>query len=160
MAVIPAPRSRALRSTLSWLLLISLCITLSDSASPRGRPRLGVRRGNNKERSNIFSQSLASSSGQLSDYQTFYYDQTLDHFNYQPQSYATFRQRYVVNFKHWRGAHASAPIFVYLGAESTIDDDVGTTGFMSDNVVALGALEVYIEVILGNRISTLRFTLR
>ncbi|KAF5446236.1 hypothetical protein F2P56_031877 [Juglans regia] len=143
---IPAPRSRALR-TLSWLLLISLCITLSDSASLQGsRPRLGVRRGHNKQKGDLFGQSLAASFDYVNhDYQTFYYDQTLDHFNYQPQSYATFQQRYVVNFKHWRGAHAAAPILVYLGDEATIEEDVGAIGFMLDNVGPLGALEVYIE---------------
>nr|GMD27279.1 lysosomal Pro-X carboxypeptidase-like [Ipomoea batatas] len=57
------------------------------------------------------------------DFRTFYYTQTLDHFNYAPQSYATFQQRYIVNSKYWGGAQSNSPIFAWLGAESPIDFD-------------------------------------
>ncbi|GMY23091.1 lysosomal Pro-X carboxypeptidase-like [Fagus crenata] len=90
-------------------------------------------------------ESLIASDSSTSDYQTFYYDQTLDHFNYQPESYTTFRQRYVMNFKRWRGARTAAPILVYLGAESSIDGDVGSIGVLPENARLFGALELYIE---------------
>ncbi|KAK3408106.1 hypothetical protein EUGRSUZ_J00405 [Eucalyptus grandis] len=79
----------------------------------------------------------------LSDFQTFFYNQTLDHFDYRPESYATFKQRYVINFNHWGGANASAPIFAYLGAEAAIDDH--GVGFLIDNAAQFRALSVYIE---------------
>nr|GLL34018.1 lysosomal Pro-X carboxypeptidase-like [Ipomoea trifida] len=55
---------------------------------------------------------------------TGYYRQTLDHFNYAPQSYATFSQKYVVNSQYWGGAQSNFPIFAYLGPEVAIDNDV------------------------------------
>ncbi|XP_023511789.1 lysosomal Pro-X carboxypeptidase-like [Cucurbita pepo subsp. pepo] len=79
------------------------------------------------------------------DFKTFYYNQTLDHFNYRPESYTTFPQRYIVNFKYWGGANSSAPIFAYLGAEAPIDDDLNVIGFMTDNAIQFNALLVYIE---------------
>ncbi|XP_057458054.1 uncharacterized protein LOC130748827 [Lotus japonicus] len=76
---------------------------------------------------------------------TFYYNQVLDHFNYRPESYQTFQQRYLINFKHWGGANSSAPILVYLGAEERIDGSPSNIGFLSDNAASLNALLVYIE---------------
>ncbi|KAB1227358.1 Lysosomal Pro-X carboxypeptidase [Morella rubra] len=49
------------------------------------------------------------------DFQTFFYDQTLDHFNYRPESYATFQQRYVVNSKYWGGANSKLTRHRYYG---------------------------------------------
>ncbi|TKY48588.1 Lysosomal Pro-X carboxypeptidase [Spatholobus suberectus] len=76
---------------------------------------------------------------------TFYYKQVLDHFNYRPESYKTFHQRYLINFKYWGGANSSAPIFAYLGAESPIDDSPQGIGFLTDNAASFNALLVYIE---------------
>ncbi|XP_022152914.1 lysosomal Pro-X carboxypeptidase-like [Momordica charantia] len=58
---------------------------------------------------------------------TFYYKQSLDHFNYQPQSYITFDQRYIINFKYWEGVNPNIPIFAYLGAEGSLDNDLSFT---------------------------------
>ncbi|KAH8501837.1 hypothetical protein H0E87_016565 [Populus deltoides] len=38
-----------------------------------------------------------------------------------------------------------APIFAYLGEESSLNDDLGSIGNLSDNVARFGALQVYIE---------------
>ncbi|PNX85704.1 lysosomal pro-X carboxypeptidase-like protein [Trifolium pratense] len=84
-------------------------------------------------------------SNDTKDVETFYYKQVLDHFNYRPESYNTFDQRYLINFKYWGGANSSAPIFVYLGAESSIDGYPNLIGFMSENAAAFKALLVYIE---------------
>ena len=68
------------------------------------------------------------------DLETYYYDQILDHSNYNPQGYLTFSHRYVLNFKHWGGGGATAaPILAYLGEESSLDDDLGVTGWLTDN---------------------------
>ncbi|KAF8034741.1 hypothetical protein BT93_C0909 [Corymbia citriodora subsp. variegata] len=80
------------------------------------------------------------------DFQTFFYNQTLDHFNYRPESYTAFKQRYVINSKYWGGAKSSAPIFVYLGAEEPIDGDIAAIEFLPDNAAQFRALLVYIEV--------------
>ncbi|KAI6669924.1 hypothetical protein NL676_004809 [Syzygium grande] len=79
------------------------------------------------------------------DFQTFFYNQTLDHFNYRPESYTLFKQKYLINFKYWGGANASAPILVYLGAEAAIDGHIGGVGFLMDNAAHFRALLVYIE---------------
>ncbi|KAI6669926.1 hypothetical protein NL676_004811 [Syzygium grande] len=55
------------------------------------------------------------------DFETFFFNQTLDHFNYRLESYTTFKQRYLINSNFWGGANSSVPIFVYLGAEEPID---------------------------------------
>ena len=78
---------------------------------------------------------------------TYFYEQTLDHFNYLSESYKTFKQRYFVNFKFWGGANSSAPIFAYLGGEGDIVDSLGLIGFMTDNATSFKALLVYIEVL-------------
>lgn len=87
-----------------------------------------------------------SASAITKDFQTYFYTQTLDHFNYAPQSYATFRQRYVVNSKHWGGPSPNSPIFAYLGAEAPLDDDLDVIGFLNDNAPYFKSLSVFIEV--------------
>ncbi|KAK2423414.1 lysosomal Pro-X carboxypeptidase [Trifolium repens] len=79
------------------------------------------------------------------DVETFYYKQVLDHFNYRPESYNTFDQRYFMNFKYWGGANSSAPILVYLGPEEPLDGIPESEGFMNDNATSFKALLVYIE---------------
>ncbi|XP_031104382.1 lysosomal Pro-X carboxypeptidase-like [Ipomoea triloba] len=78
-------------------------------------------------------------------FKTYYYNQTLDHFNYGPQSYATFKHRYIVNSNFWGGAQSNSPIFAWLGAESSIDSDPLGIGFLTDNAPRFKALLVYIE---------------
>lgn len=76
------------------------------------------------------------------DFETFYYKQTLDHFNYNPESYAMFNQKYMINTKYWGGApRHMAPIFVYLGAEAPL-----TTGhLLADLAQEFRALLLFIE---------------
>ncbi|BAT99185.1 hypothetical protein VIGAN_10058100 [Vigna angularis var. angularis] len=76
---------------------------------------------------------------------SFFFKQTLDHFNYNPESYTTFPQRYLINFKYWGGANSSAPIFAYLGAEAPIDNFPNSIGFLTDNAASCNALLIYIE---------------
>ncbi|GAU48315.1 hypothetical protein TSUD_405330 [Trifolium subterraneum] len=73
---------------------------------------------------------------------TYFYDQILDHFDYVPESYTIFKQRYFVNFKYWGGANSSAPILVCLGDEQEMEPYLG---FMDDNAASFQALLVYIE---------------
>lgn len=81
------------------------------------------------------------------DFETFFYNQTLDHFNYRPESYDTFPQKYLINSKHWGGSgtDCSAPIFVYLGAEASINGSVDTIGFLVDTAVHFKSLVAYVE---------------
>ncbi|KAL0436357.1 UNVERIFIED_CONTAM: Lysosomal Pro-X carboxypeptidase [Sesamum radiatum] len=88
---------------------------------------------------------MLSASATSQDFKTYFYTQTLDHFNYGPQSYATFQQRYMVNFGNWGGANSSSPIFAYLGAEGPLDEDLDVIGFISDTAPFFRALAVFIE---------------
>merc|ERR1712226_1633088 len=128
---IRAPRSFQGALWLPCLVLLLFFIAFTY-ASPPWRPRLGALRGYKRAKNSVYNPSLVASDSNK-NYQTFYYDQTLDHFNYQPVSYTTYRERYVVNFKHWRGAKVAAPRFAYLGEESSLDEDIGSIGFMTDN---------------------------
>ncbi|XP_068659654.1 uncharacterized protein [Aristolochia californica] len=78
-------------------------------------------------------------------YETRYFTQTLDHFNFLPQSYQKFQQRYLINSKYWGGAEKKAPIFVYTGNEGDIEWFAQNTGFMFDNAPRFDALLVFIE---------------
>ncbi|XP_054792131.1 uncharacterized protein LOC129316417 [Prosopis cineraria] len=90
--------------------------------------------------------ALTADDPDTGDLKTFYYPQTLDHFNYRPESYTTFPQRYAINSKYWGGANSSAPIFAYFGAEGPIDGALnGSIGFLNDNAPSFKALIVYIE---------------
>ncbi|KAJ9178018.1 hypothetical protein P3X46_009938 [Hevea brasiliensis] len=89
--------------------------------------------------------SISESAAASRDFVTFFYPQTLDHFNYKPESYTTFNQRYAINFKHWSGPNTSAPILVFFGAEENIDDDIRSIGFLTDNASQFKALLLYIE---------------
>ncbi|KAF3455138.1 hypothetical protein FNV43_RR05586 [Rhamnella rubrinervis] len=126
-------------------LFISLLILSISSTSatefkirvPRLSPTGGVTDGD-------IHRSLASLPA--ADFKTSYYTQTLDHFNYRPESYTTFQQRYVVNSKYWGGgSDIGAPILAYLGAEAPLDGDLNVIGFLSDNAIYFNALVVYIE---------------
>ena len=125
----------------SFPLLIFLIFSICVSATQFNIPRLGAHRKRFQNEPKAMSPS-----DQSKDFKTFFYTQTLDHFNYRPDSYATFQQRYVINFKHWGGSNSSAPIFVYLGAEGSLDEDLDVAGFLPDNAPRFKALLVYIEV--------------
>ncbi|WJX72126.1 lysosomal Pro-Xaa carboxypeptidase [Trifolium repens] len=79
-------------------------------------------------------------------FRKFYYNQTLDHFNYLPESFKTFNQRYFINFKYWGGANSSTPIFVTFGGEAALEEDSQEyVGFIEENAASFKALLVYIE---------------
>ncbi|XP_059663789.1 uncharacterized protein LOC132309501 [Cornus florida] len=134
--------------------LVSLLALISSSivsANPYNRPRLGLSGG-------IFLQGDQTKSTKSSphtnpetpkkDFEIFFYNQTLDHFNYKPESYTTFQQRYVINSKYWGGAKENAPIFVYLGSESPLikNETANMTGaLLTDSAPRFKALLIYIE---------------
>lgn len=88
-------------------------------------------------------QLLLSTKNQL--YKTNYFTQILDHFNYNPKSYQTFQQRYLINDTYWGGADKNAPIFVYTGNEGEIEWFAQNTGFMFETAPHFKALLVFIE---------------
>ncbi|KAK4419424.1 Lysosomal Pro-X carboxypeptidase [Sesamum alatum] len=87
--------------------------------------------------------SKTSDDNQL--YEEKFFTQILDHFNYNPQSYETFQQRYLINDKYWGGADKNAPIFVYTGNEGDIEWFAQNTGFMFQTAPHFKALLLFIE---------------
>ncbi|KAK9124033.1 hypothetical protein Sjap_013635 [Stephania japonica] len=89
--------------------------------------------------------SSTSTSSSVTKFRTYYYKQTLDHFNYRPDSFITFNQRYVIDFQYWGGAKTDAPIFVNLGEEVPLELDMKAIGFLHEHAPKLKALIVFIE---------------
>ncbi|KAL7247727.1 hypothetical protein ACSBR2_002607 [Camellia fascicularis] len=86
-----------------------------------------------------------STNDQKGLYKSMFFTQTLDHFNYNPQSYDTFQQRYLINDTYWGGAKNNAPIFVYTGNEGEIEWFAQNTGFMFETAPSFRALLIFIE---------------
>ncbi|KAK6147254.1 hypothetical protein DH2020_018166 [Rehmannia glutinosa] len=79
-------------------------------------------------------------------YKEKFFTQILDHFNYNPQSYQKFQQRYLINDRYWGGAgNNNSPIFVYTGNEGDIEWFAQNTGFMFETAPYFKALLVFIE---------------
>ncbi|WCJ34246.1 Serine carboxypeptidase S28 family protein [Euphorbia peplus] len=78
-------------------------------------------------------------------YKEKFYTQILDHFNFNPQSYQMFQQRYLINDTYWGGPKQNAPIFMYTGNEGDIDWFAQNTGFMFDIAPTFQALLVFVE---------------
>ncbi|PWA93096.1 serine carboxypeptidase S28 family protein [Artemisia annua] len=121
-----------------WLLLFVFTFSATTFGALNKTPRLSLINRSLKD-PNAVSATVSK------DLQVFFYNQTLDHFNFNPESYATFPQRYFINFKWWGGAKTHAPIIVYLGAEGPIDRDIEILGFFTENAPGFNALLVYIE---------------
>ncbi|KAH7542070.1 hypothetical protein FEM48_Zijuj02G0034400 [Ziziphus jujuba var. spinosa] len=120
------------------LLLISLFILSSDSASDEFNLHFP------KPIRGVTPDDIKTMYAPLSDdYEILYYNQTVDHFNYRPLSYTSFKQKYVINSKHWGGS--PAPVFVYFGAEARLTNGTVTYGFIADHAIHFKALQVYIE---------------
>lgn len=132
-------------NSFQWLSLFFLTILVCVSALHI--PRLGIVRRTKEPHAQTMSSFKL-----LEDLQTFCYTQRLDHFNYRPDSYTTFQQRYMMNFKYWGGAKSNAPIFALLGAEESLDLQILAVGFLRDNAPKFNALIVYIEVRLKSLI--------
>ncbi|KAK9939961.1 hypothetical protein M0R45_016640 [Rubus argutus] len=130
----------------SSLILIFLLFFITTSVSLKV-PRLSPT-GGKFLHGDYWTQGRPSDASPAFDpkhFQTFYYNQTLDHFNFRPDSFNTFQQRYLINSRHWGGSNISAPILAYLGAEEEIDVDISIIGFLPENAIHFQALQLYIE---------------
>lgn len=121
-----------------------LLILASIAAAHSKLPRLGLFGGSTKIRG-LQTQSVRPSGGD-DPVQWFNYTQTLDHFNYNPESYATFQQRYALNSQYWGGANSSSPIFFLPGDEADVENLVYAPLFALNLASKFKALLVYIEV--------------
>lgn len=88
---------------------------------------------------------ISSSKSQVASsvpaFETKWFDQTLDHFNFETQP-MTYKQRYLVYDGAWDG---KGPIFFYTGNEGDITMFWNNTGFMFDIAPQFNALVVFAE---------------
>ncbi|XP_049926990.1 lysosomal Pro-X carboxypeptidase [Epinephelus moara] len=82
-----------------------------------------------------------SSSETPISYETFYFDQKIDHFGFLEDG--TFKQRYLVADKHWQ--QPGGPILFYTGNEGDVTWFCNNTGFMWEIAEELGAMLVFAE---------------
>jgi len=75
-------------------------------------------------------------------YETAYYNQTLDHFNFVTDY--KYRQKYLFNDTWWDKSN-NGPIFFYTGNEGDIESFAENSGFMWDIAPEFGALLVFAE---------------
>jgi len=75
-------------------------------------------------------------------YETKWYDQRVDHFNFVKNE--VFKQRYLINDTYWDQAR-SGPIFFYTGNEGDIEAFAQNSGFVWDTAPAFKALIIFAE---------------
>uniref|UniRef100_A0A1D1XGA3 Lysosomal Pro-X carboxypeptidase n=1 Tax=Anthurium amnicola TaxID=1678845 RepID=A0A1D1XGA3_9ARAE len=127
---------------LSWFLFTVLGTSSASSASANHEYRAPRMPAHGLMRSR---QRRAAGDPAGKTYETRYFTQTLDHFDFRPESYATFQQRYLVDDTHWGGAATKAPIFVYTGNEGDVELFAHNTGLMFDAAPFFKAMLVFIE---------------
>ncbi|PON43733.1 Peptidase S [Parasponia andersonii] len=121
-----------------WFFLLCLVSSVSISLS-----RITPRFPSSLVSPEKLSVPLSTAKNKL--YETGYFTQTLDHFNFNPESYQTFQQRYLINDTFWGGAKSNAPIFVYTGNEGEIEWFAQNTGFVFETAPHFKALIVFLE---------------
>ncbi|KAJ9554712.1 hypothetical protein OSB04_009326 [Centaurea solstitialis] len=120
-------------SQVLFQILALLFIFVETTSAHPNKPRLSILNG--KSVTNPLT----------TDFEFHNYTQTLDHFNYKPESYTTFQQRYLVISKYWGGVNTSSPIFVYMGAEIDVITEALVSGFFQVLGSQFNGLLVYIE---------------
>ncbi|XP_056684789.1 uncharacterized protein [Spinacia oleracea] len=128
-----------------WLLLIMFFSTTITSGCSATASSWLLRHKIRHQLQDTYSSSTAMKATTRKDLEILYYPQTIDHFNYQPESYMTFKQKYMIYSKYWGGAKANSPIFVYLGDEQAMPDNQIDGLILPDFAAKLKALVVIIE---------------
>ncbi|GER41872.1 serine carboxypeptidase S28 family protein [Striga asiatica] len=132
-----------------WLMLV---LILSGSIYPKSFSTHAINTKKTKPIGFPFSfiqreqaQSSLNSKAFVRLYEEKFYTQILDHFNFNPNSYSTFQQRYLINDTFWGGPKGNFPIFVYTGNEGGIEWFAQNTGFMFEIAPTFKAMLVFIE---------------
>ncbi|XP_020580076.1 lysosomal Pro-X carboxypeptidase-like [Phalaenopsis equestris] len=131
---------KALQALLFFLVMLASAKALRPSSSSM----IGLQKRRSSHWSYMNSMRSKKDGFIPPDFELRTYSQTLDHFNFGPERYITFQQRYAINFKHWGGASSNSPIFLYTGDEAGLDGDL-VAGFPVDIAPRFKALLVFVE---------------
>ncbi|KAL3939543.1 MAG: hypothetical protein SGBAC_005753 [Bacillariaceae sp.] len=73
----------------------------------------------------------------------YWFNSTIDHFNFRPTTVPSFGLRYLVNDDFWKAPQG--PVFFYAGNEADILQFVKNSGFMFEAAEEFGAMVVFAE---------------
>lgn len=77
-------------------------------------------------------------------FDTGYFTQILDHFNFKSHNQTEYQQRYLINIDFWK-AKRNGPIFFYTGNEGDIESFKDASGFLSSFGSEVNAMIVFAE---------------
>ncbi|KAM8803330.1 dipeptidyl peptidase 2 [Rhynchonycteris naso] len=91
----------------------------------------------------LHCQDAQAHRGLYPNFRESYFEQLLDHFNFERFSNKTFLQRYLVSEKFWK--KGEGPLFFYTGNEGDVWSFANNSGFILELAEQQGALVVFAE---------------
>lgn len=132
-----------MKKTLTVILIIGLITSSYAFMKPSNLRKAATKKASRE----VKDPSLYAESEATAIYNTAYYNQTLDHFNYADGNHSRkWSQRYLFNSANWGGNLTKSPLFFYCGNEADITVFWNNSGYVTDVLpVALKAYVLFME---------------